>query len=187
MKKNFGAETWLYPMPVFIIGTYNEDGTPNAMNAAWGGTANSARIAICVDKSHKTTENFLARKAFTVSIADARHVVESDYVGIVSGFDVPGKISKAGLTAVPSEFVDAPLFEEYLMTLECKLASYDYDTELLIGEIVNICADESVLGEDGQIDVQKLQPITYDPVHHDYIVLGEKVGKAFEDGKELDK
>lgn len=187
MKKNFGAETWLYPMPVFIIGTYNEDGTPNAMNAAWGGTANTKKIAICVDKGHKTTENFLSRKAFTVAIADRTTLVASDYVGIVSGFDVPDKISRAGLTPVKSAFVDAPCFEEYKMTLECTLVSYDDESELLIGEIINISADESILGEDGQIDVLKLQPITYDPVHHGYHVVGEKVGTAFSDGNQLDK
>ncbi len=186
MKKNFGPETWLYPMPVFIIGTYNADGTPNAMNAAWGGTANSNRIAICVDRNHKTTENFLSRKAFTVAIADTTNVIASDYVGIVSGFDVSDKISRAGLTPYASQFVDAPLFEEYRMTLECKMVSYDDDSELLIGEIVNICADESVLSEDGQIDIMKLQPITFDPVHNGYHVIGEKVGQAFSDGKELE-
>ncbi|MBR5488853.1 MAG: flavin reductase family protein [Firmicutes bacterium] len=187
MKKNFGAETWLYPMPVFIIGTYNEDGTPNAMNAAWGGTANSNKIAICVDRNHKTTENFLGRKAFTVAIADETNVVPSDYVGIVSCFDVPDKISRAGLTPVKSEFVDAPVFEEYRMTLECRVVSYDNDSELLIGEIVNIMADESVLAEDGQIDIMKLKPISFDPVHSEYHVIGDKVGNAFSDGKELDK
>ena len=187
MKKNFGPETWLYPMPVFIIGTYNEDGSPNAMNAAWGGTANSNKIAICVDRNHKTTENFLARKAFTVAIADITNIIPSDYVGIVSGFDTPEKISHAGLTPMKSSFVDAPLFEEYHMTLECRLVSYDDDSELLIGEILNICADESVLGEDGQIDIMKLKPISFDPVHHGYHVIGEKVGAAFSDGKELDK
>ena len=186
MRKNFGAKPMLYPMPVFIIGTYNEDGTPNAMNAAWGGTANSNRIAICVDRNHKTTDNFLARKAFTVAIADVTNVIPSDYVGIVSGFDAPDKISRAGLTPAASQFVDAPLFEEYKMTLECKMVSYDDDSELLIGEIVNICADESVLAEDGQIDIMKLQPITFDPVHNGYHVIGEQIGNAFSDGKELE-
>ena len=186
MKKNFGPETWLYPMPVFIIGTYNEDGTPNAMNAAWGGTANSAKIAICVDRGHKTTENFMNKKSCTVAIADTDTRIPSDYVGIVSGFDVPDKITRAGLTAVKSQFVDAPLFEEFKMTLECRLVNYDYESELLIGEIVNICADQEILGDDGLIDVTKLKPITYDPVHHDYLVVGEKVGKAFSDGKELE-
>lgn len=186
MKKYFGPQTWLYPMPVFIIGTYNEDGTPNAMNAAWGGTANSCRIAICVDRNHKTTENFKARKAFTVAIADRDTLVASDYVGIVSGFDVPDKISRAGLTAVKSEFVDAPCFAEYKMTLECRMISYDDDSELLIGEIVNIQAEETILGEDGQIDVCRLKPITYDPVHHGYYVFGEKAGQAYSDGKELE-
>ena len=185
MRKNFGAETWLYPMPVFIIGTYNEDGTANAMNAAWGGTANTRRIAICVDKGHKTTENFKKRGAFTVSIADEAHLTEADYVGIVSGHDTPDKIAKAGLTVLASEKVDAPYFAEFPMTLECRLVSYDDESELLIGEIVNISAEESILGEDGQIDVYKMRPITYDPVHHDYVVLGEKAGDAFCDGEKL--
>ena len=187
MKKNFGPQTCLYPMPVFIIGTYNEDGTPNAMNAAWGGTANSNKIAICVDRNHKTTENFLARKAFTVAIADTTNIVPSDYVGIVSCFDVPDKISRAGLTPVKSALVDAPLFEEYRMTLECSFVSYDDESELLIGEIVNVCAEENILDADGKIDINKLQPITFDPVNHGYYVIGEKVGTAFSDGKELDK
>lgn len=185
MKKSFGSETYLYPMPVFIIGTYNEDGTPNAMNAAWGGTANSAKIAICVDKGHKTTENFLARKAFTVSFADVDHVVEADYVGIVSAHEEPNKVAKAGLHVTASTLVDAPLFDEFPMALECKVLSYDKETELLIGEIVNVSADESVLDENGDIDPAKLQIITYDPVRHTYMKLGEKVGDAFADGVKL--
>ena len=186
MRKNFGAETWLYPMPVFIIGTYNEDGSANAMNAAWGGTANTGKIAICVDRGHKTTENFKARKAFTVSMADAAHLVQADYVGIASGHDTPDKVEKAGLTVIASQFVDAPCFKEFPMTLECRMLSYDDESEVLIGEIVNVSAEYSILGEDGQISPQKLQPITYDPVHHDYIVLGGIVGKAFSAGTALE-
>ena len=186
MRKHFGAETWLYPMPVFIIGTYNEDGSANAMNAAWGGTANTRKIAICVDRSHKTTANIKARKAFTVSMADAAHLTAADYVGIASGHDTPDKVEKAGLTVIASDHVDAPYFQEFPMTLECRLVSYDDESELLVGEIVNICAEESVLGEDGQIDTQKLNAITYDPVHHDYILLGKIVGKAFHDGTVLE-
>jgi len=185
MRKNFGAETWIYPMPVFIIGTYNEDGSPNAMNAAWGGTANTRRIAICVDKAHKTTENLKKRGAFTVSFADAAHLAAADYVGIASGHDTPDKVQKAGLTVVTSETVDAPYFKEFPMTLECRMVSYDDETELLTGEIVNVNADESVLGEDGQIDVYKMNLITYDPVHHHYVALGGKAGDAFCDGEVL--
>ena len=185
MRKNFGAKTMCYPMPVFIIGTYNEDGTPNAMNAAWGGISEEKEISICVSDDHKTTENFLARKAFTVSMATADTVVACDYVGIVSGNDAPDKFMKAGFHATKSEFVDAPLIDELPMALECELISYDKESCRLVGRIVNICADESVLDDSGKIDVMKLNPITYDSMHHTYRTLGPVVGRAFQDGKTL--
>ena len=171
--------------PAFIVGTYNEDGTPNAMNAAWGCIADADKIAIYVAHDHKTMQNILSRGAFTVSMADAAHMVEADYVGIVSGNDVPDKFAKAGLHAVKSEFVDAPLIEEFPMTLECTMLSYDTDSELLVGEIANVCAEESILNDAGRIDPAKLRPISYDSVNHDYLVLGEKVGNAFHDGAKL--
>jgi len=185
MRKNFGAKPMLYPMPVLIIGTYDEKGTPDAMNAAWGGISEEAEISICVSADHKTTKNILERGAFTVSIADAENVVAADYVGIVSGNDEPQKIEKAGWHAVRSGFVDAPLFEELPMALECKLISYDGESCRLVGEIVNVCADERILGEDGKIDLAKFSPITYDPVHHTYVKLGDVVGRAFSDGLKL--
>ena len=185
MRKNFGAKALCYPMPVFIIGTYNEDGTPNAMNAAWGGISEETEITICVDSAHKTAENLLARKAFTVSMATARYLTACDYVGIVSGSNVPDKFARAGFHAVGSAFVDAPLIEELPMALECQVISYDAQTCRLVGRIVNVCADESILGENGKVDVQKLRPITYDPMNHRYLVLGETVGEAFHDGVAL--
>ena len=185
MRKNFGAKAMCYPMPVFIIGTYNADGTPNAMNAAWGGISEETEITICVDNTHKTAENLLARKAFTVSMATVPYLTACDYVGIVSGTKEPDKFAKAGFHAVKSEFVDAPLIEELPMALECEVISYDEETCRLVGRIVNVCADESVLGENGKVDVTKLQPITYDPVNHHYLVLGERVGQAFQDGVAL--
>ncbi len=185
MRKNFGAKAMCYPMPVFIIGTYNADGTPNAMNAAWGGISEETEITICVDDSHKTAENLLARKAFTVSMATAAQMVACDYVGIVSGNQEPEKFAKAGFHATKSEFVDAPLIDELPMALECEVISYDPETCRLVGRIVNVCADESVLGDNGKVDVQKLQPITYDPVNHQYLVLGESVGRAFQAGTAL--
>ena len=185
MRKNFGPKAICYPMPVFIIGTYNEDGTPNAMNAAWGGISEEREISICVDDSHKTAANVLARKAFTVSMATVSALAACDYVGIVSGNDVPDKFAKAGFHATKSEFVDAPLIDELPMAVECRLVSYDSETCRLVGEIVNVCADESVLGENGKVDVAKLQPITYDPMNHHYLVLGEKAGNAFRDGLAL--
>ena len=185
MKKNFGAKTLCYPMPVFIIGTYDPDGTPNAMNAAWGGISEEKEISICVDSSHKTAENLVARGAFTVSMATAQYMAACDYVGIVSGNKEPEKFAKAGFHAIKSEFVDAPLIDELPMALECRVISYDSESSRLVGEIVNVCADEGVLGEDGKVDVKKLQPITYDSIHHQYLVLGESVGQAFQAGLAL--
>ena len=185
MRKNFGANPHLYPMPVLIIATYGKDGTPDAMNAAWGCIADTNRIVMYLAAEHKTVKNILERKAFTVSMADADHVVEADYVGIVSGNKVPDKLERAGFHTTKSEFVDAPLIDELPRALECRLVSFDKETEQLIGEIVNVCADERILGENGKIDPDKLRPICYDPVNRHYRVLGEKVGNAFKDGAQL--
>lgn len=185
MRKNLGAKAILYPMPVLIIGTYDENGKPDAMNAAWGGISEETEISICVDDSHKTADNVVRSGAFTVSVADKKNVVAADYVGIVSGNDEENKIQKCGWTAVKSESVNAPLFEELPFTLECKLKSYDKDTCRLVGEIVNISIDESILGENGKIDLSKFEPITYDPVGHTYRTLGDVAGKAFSDGRKL--
>lgn len=185
MRKNFGAKAILYPMPVLIIGTYDENGIPNAMNAAWGGISEETEISICVDDSHKTAENVVKAGAFTVSIADKNNVVAADYVGIVSGNNQEDKIAKCGWTAEKTDLVNAPLFKELPLTLECKLKSYDTDTCRLVGEIVNVSADESILDEKGKISLDKFFPITYDPVGHTYRTLGEVVGKAFSDGTNL--
>lgn len=187
MRKNFGPQTTVYPMPVFIIGTYDENGVADAMNAAWGGISEENEISICVSADHKTTYNFEKSGDFTVSIADVKNVVAADYVGIVSGNDVPNKVEKAGWTPFKAEHVNAPLFEELPFALECKVKSYDAPTCRLVGEIVNVSADESILGEDGEVDLAKFVPITYDAIHHTYVALGEKVGNAFADGQMLDK
>ena len=184
MRRNFGPKPYLFPMPVLIIGTYNEDGVPNAMNAAWGTIADMDKVAIFL-ADHKTTQNIFARKDFTVSLATADQVVPADYVGIVSANDEPNKFAKTGWTAEKSAHVDAPLFAELPVALECRMVSYDEESELLIGQIVNVCADESVLREDGSVDMAKLRPIAYDPMNHDYLLVTEKVGNAFEDGVEL--
>ena len=185
MRKNFGAKPYTYPQPVFIIATYGEDGTPDAMNAAWGGISEANELSMCISAGHKTTKNILARKAFTVSMADAAHVVECDYVGVVSANDVPDKLAKAGFHTTKSEFVDAPLIDELAMAVECRLVSYDPESCRLVGEIVNVSVDESVLTPDGKVDVAKLAPITFDPINNAYHKLGEKVGDAFRDGMKL--
>ena len=185
MRKNFGAKPYTYPQPVFIIATYGEDGTPDAMNAAWGGISEANELSMCISAGHKTTKNILARKAFTVSMADAAHVVECDYVGVVSANDVPDKLAKAGFHTTKSEFVDAPLIDELAMAVECRLVSYDPESCRLVGEIVNISVDESVLTPEGKVDVAKLAPITFDAISNAYHKLGEKVGDAFRDGMKL--
>jgi flavin reductase (DIM6/NTAB) family NADH-FMN oxidoreductase RutF len=171
-------------MPVLIIAAYDEAGVPNAMNAAWGGMFTDEHIGICISQGHKTTKNILATRAFTVSMATAEQVVACDYVGIVSGNRERDKVAKAGFTTERSEVVNAPIIKELPMTLECEMVSYDEENCHLVGRIVNVSADESIL-TDGKIDYAKLRPITYDPVNHHYVELGAKVGNAFSDGKKL--
>ena len=185
MRKNFGVKTWLYPMPVFIVAAYDNEGNPNAMNAAWGGIYTDNMIGICLSEDHKTTQNILATRAFTVSMATAEQVTACDYVGIVSGNKEPDKFHKASFHATKSEFVNAPIIDELPMTLECELVSYDTETCFMVGKIVNVSTDEKILNESGKIDLSKLRPITYDPCNHDYIELGAKAGNAFSDGKKL--
>lgn len=185
MRKNFGAKPLSYPQPVFIIAAYDENGTPNAMNAAWGGISEMNEISLCLSNNHKTVKNILHSKAFTISMADAEHVTACDYVGLVSGNNVADKFSRAGFHATRSQFVDAPLIDELAIALECRLKSYNPETCILIGEIVNVSVDERALDEDGKVDVAKACPITFDPFNNEYLKIGEKVGKAFSDGKKL--
>lgn len=187
MRKNFGPKPLLFPQPVMILATYGKDGVPNAMNAAWGGISEENQISICISAGHKTTANIQEKKAFTVSMATADQMAACDYVGLVSGNQVPDKFQKAGFHAVKSDFIDAPLIEELPMALECKLISYDPETCQLVGEIVNVTASETVLDENGKVDPAKLRPITYDAMNHAYLVLGGKVGDAFHEGLSLKK
>ena len=184
MRKNFGVKNWLYPMPVLIVGTYDENGTANAMNAAWGGIYDTNLVMVCLADEHKTTENIKKKGAFTLSFATVDAVAACDYVGIVSANDVPDKLARAGFSAVKSEFVDAPIISELPMTVECRLLKFNEDG-ICIGEIVNVSADESVLDENGNIDAKRLNPIIYDSATHSYWSFGEKVGRAFSDGKKI--
>ncbi len=185
MRKNFGVKPWTYPQPVFILATYGPDGTPDAMNAAWGGISENNELSMCISAGHKTTANILARGAFTVSMATVEQMVACDYVGIESGNYVANKVERAGWHTTKSAFVDAPLIDELPMAVECRLVSYDSESCRLVGEIVNVSADESVLDIQGKIDPDKLQPIIFDPIHSAYRKLGEKVGNAFRDGAKL--
>ena len=168
MRKNFGAKPFTYPQPVFIIAAYDENGTPNAMNAAWGGISEMHEISICISEEHKTTANILKRKAFTVSMAEVEQVV-------ACGTN----------PATRSEFVDAPLIDELSVVLECKLKDYNPETCILRGEIINVSVDERVLDENGKVDVSKVSPVIFDPFNNDYLEVGKKVGNAFSDGKRL--
>ena len=184
MRKNFGAKTWLYPMPVLIVGTYDEQGKPNAMNAAWGGIYDTNQVMVCLADDHKTTDNIKKTGAFTVSFATAKTVASCDYVGIVSANDEPDKFAKAGFHATKSNHVNAPIIDELPMTVECKLLKFNEDG-ICVGEIVNVSADESILDENGKVDAKLLDPIIYDSVTHAYWNFGEKVGQAFSDGKKI--
>lgn len=184
MRKSFGVKPLIYPQPVFVLGTYDADNTPNAMVAAWGGISEADELSMCISAEHKTVENVLAKKAFTVSMATLEQMDPCDYIGIVSGSDVPDKLSRAGFHTEKSELVDAPIIKELPLTVECRLKSYDKATCRLVGEIVNVSADESIL-TDGNIDPMKLRPITYDGMGYGYYVLGERVGNAFSDGAAL--
>ena len=166
MRKNFGAKPFLYPQPVMILGTYDENGKANAMNAAWGGIVGANEIIVDLS-AHKTTDNIIKNKAFTVGVADLEHLVACDYVGIVSANKEEYKMQKAGFT-----------------TTKCELVKV-IDGSKYLAEIKNVSADEKYLGDDGEIDLSKFTPITYDPVHHGYYRLGERVGNAFKDGAKL--
>ena len=185
--KSFGQKPWVLPQLVLIIGTYNQDGTPNAMNAAWGGQWDAKEIMISMGK-HATTENLARCEEFTVALATKDTMVASDFVGIVSAKKDPQKIQKPGWTATKAENVNAPVFTDFPMTLECRILRKIDESEegyYIVAEIVNILVDEAYLGEDGKPDVAKMQLITFEPVHHSYHVIGERVGNAFADGKQL--
>ena len=184
MRKQFGKNTWMLPMPVLMVGTYDENGTPNLMNAGWGGIYDYDQVMVSLDDAHKTTENIQKTGAFTISFATAQTVIPCDYVGIVSAHDIPDKFEKAGFHHEPSALVNAPIVTELPLTLECRLLHFNEDG-ICVGEIVGISADESVLDEKGQIDVDLLRPICLDPIKLDYRAIGAPVGKAFSDGKKI--
>jgi len=183
MRKNLGVKPWLYPQLVLIIATYDKDGNPNAMNAAWGGMADYNKVMVCMS-SHKTTDNIEITKEFTISIGDAEHVLECDYVGIVSANKEPNKMSKSRFTTKKAEFVNAPIINELPLCLECRLVKI-VEEDLYIAEIINVNADESILNESGNISLDKFVPISYDPSTHGYYKVQGRVGNAFSDGKKL--
>lgn len=185
--KTFKSAAWLLPQPVLIIGTYNADGTLNAMNAAWGGQWDAREIFISLG-SHATTDNLNRIGEFTVAFATVETMVASDFVGVVSGRKDPEKMDKAGWTCHEAPTVNAPVFDCFPMTMECRVKEKLYESETgfyLIAEILNILCDEKYLAEDGRPDVEKMELITFDPIHNGYIRLGARVGNAFRDGLSL--
>ncbi|MBR1551240.1 MAG: flavin reductase family protein [Muribaculaceae bacterium] len=187
MRKNFTKNPVVTPLPVLIIGTYDENGVPDAMNVAWGGQCSERHVAINIGHVRKTRDNITLKRAFTVSFATKGTMVQADYFGIVSGLHEQ-KVDKAGFHAFPSSHVDAPLFEEFPLTLECRLHDMqetDTGEIRIVGEVVNMSADESILDGDGRIDLGRLEPIMFDSAALAYRVVGEKVGDAFQEGKKL--
>lgn len=181
MRKNIGVKTYLYPQPVLVIATYNEDNSPNAMTAAWGGMSDYDKVSIALS-DHKSTKNILRNKAFTISIGTKETAAACDYVGLVSGEKVPDKFKKAGFTA-ESGMVNAPLIKELPLAVECEFVSFE--NEVLLGKIINVSVDDSLINEDGSVDSSRFNPICFDPITHNYLSLGDAVAKAFEVGKNI--
>lgn len=187
MKKKIDVGPVLFPMPTYMIGTYTEDGSPDLMMMAWGGICDSGRVALNLEESHKTVANLRARGAFTLAVPGTDTLKESDYLGTVSANESPDKVAKAGLHTAKSELVDAPVVEEYPLTLECEVERFEEEPYGLriLGKIVGIQADESVLGPDGKIDSEKLHAFLYDPSANGYYAVGGKVGTAWASGAEF--
>ena len=183
MRKNIKTTEAIFPMPVLMIATYNEDGSVDVMNAAWGTMLTRDQIILNLTESHKTVKNMKSRKAFTVSIADSKHVVEADYFGIVSGNNTPNKFENSGLSATKSENVDAPIINEFPICFECEFIEYQDDEygAGVIGKVVNVTADESAMTGD-TVDISKVDAIAFDPYTHGYYRVAERVGEAFKDG-----
>ena len=188
MRKSIKTTEAIFPMPVLMVATYNEDGSVDVMNAAWGTMLERDHVILNLTETHKTVKNIKARKAFTVSIADAAHVIEADYFGVVSGNNTPDKFEKSGLTAVKSEAVDAPVIKEFPLCMECEFIEYQ-DGEYgcgVIGKVIRTTADESAMdGDKG--DISKVWAIAFDPYTHGYYKVTERVGNAFKDGLQLKK
>ena len=185
MKKDFGAKTWLYPMPVQILAAYGEDGKPMAMNVGWAGIIGHGTLVIGLGRHHRTTDCVLRSGAFTLSQATRDTLVPCDYVGIDSGNQVPDKMDRTGFHFERSPFVNAPRILELPVALECQVLQYDEEKEILTGKILNLTADSSVLDEKGRIDPEKGEFLTLDPGTLQYRTLGPAVGKAFHDGLSL--
>lgn len=187
-RTNMGAKMFVTPQPALMIGTYDENGNPDVMMAAWGGQCDGNQVCFRLSP-HRTTTNLRATKEFTLSYATVRDVAESDYFGTVSANDVPDKIARAGFTVTKSQNINAPIIDQYPLTLECRVVEImerGEDGCFVIGEVVNTIADPSIL-TDGRIDLDKLQPIVFDAAIPAYRSVGAEVGKAWDAGKKFIK
>lgn len=188
MRKKLKITEGIFPMPVLMVATYNDDESVNVMNAAWGTMQQSGNVILNLTETHKTVKNIKSRGAFTISVADVHHVVEADYFGIESGNKVANKFEKSGLSASKSAMIDAPVINEFPLCLECEFIEYQsgpYGCGVL-GKVVNVTADESVMNGD-QIDMSLVNAIAYDPYTHGYYMVTDRVGEAFKDGLKLKK
>lgn len=189
MKKDLGVNPYLFPMPVLMISTYGEDDIVDVMNMAWGGICSRNMVALNISENHKTAKNIRQRGAFTISVADIAHIKEADFFGIASGNTMSGKFERSGLHAVKSNKVDAPVIEEFPLTLECRVAEIQHDNYgfRVIGEILNTLADEKVLDPNGKVDPVKLNAFVFDQFQNGYYAIGDKVGQAWSSGADLMK
>lgn len=187
MKKDLGVMQAVYPMPVLMIATYDETGKVDVMNAAWGNICAPDKIALFISEPHKTTKNIRTVKAFTVSLADRAHIDEADFFGIASGNNMDDKFDRTNFTATKSKNVNAPIIEEFPLVMECELAEIVEAENLhaVVGKIVNVAAEESVLDDAGRVDVSKLDAIAFDNFRSGYYGMGEKCGQAWDNGKKL--
>jgi len=187
MKKELGSLPAICPMPVLIVSAYDENGKPNSMSAAWGTISQMDKIVLMIDEDHRTTQNILRTRAFTVSLADRKNLVPADYVGVVSGNKVPDKFERSGLHAAKSIHVNAPVMEEFPVTMECELAEI-VKTETMyavVGKIVNVLADEEILDDNGKIDISNTELLIFDQFTWNYNVVGGVVSKVGQAAKEL--
>ena len=188
MRKKLDLTEGIFPMPVLMVATYNPDGSVDVMNAAWGTMQERGVVALNLTETHKTVQNIKARGAFTVSIADAAHVVEADYFGVVSAKNEPRKFENSGLTAERSDLIDAPVINEFPLCLECEFIEYQADEYGIgvIGKVLRVTADEHVCDGD-KVDMSRVDAIAFDPYTHGYYRVSERVGEAFRDGLRLKK
>ena len=189
MKRELPVKPYLFPMPVLMIATYGDDETVDVMNMAWGGICAENMVSLNIDEEHKTSQNIKKRGSFTLSIADIPHMAEADFFGIASGNRMKDKFERSGLTAIKSEKVDAPVIQEFPLTLECKVVETKHEIYgfHVIGEIVGILAEENILNEAGKVEPEKLNAFIFDQFQNGYYAVGEKIGQAWNAGADLMK